>query len=311
VIHCISKRETIFKKKGKQSLSETQKATTEYLRFNTLVKLSPILKSQPVVPTKSKHGVLPAVEQTQHLKALTQSHLFFLNKGERIKILVGEKGYDGYSTYCGGGGGGSFVAKGETPLCVAGGGGGNEANTIPSTSYACGQSGQYGGDPQSRRVSLTYGGLASYYCGGGGGFRYNGNDPNSDGKGGISFLNGGWRQTTSPYSGKGYGGFGGGGSTHSNCGGSGGGGGYTGGSGYAGNQGGGGGSFFTGTYGEANSMAISGCDSFPTKPTSDLNGNVVLTIMMDVIPNVNKCITYSCHSFQISLCVLFSTLISF
>jgi hypothetical protein len=229
-----------------------------------------------------------------------------LNKGERIKILVGEKGYDGYDStiYCSGGGGGSFVAKGETPLCVAGGGGGNGYKSYSSVaSHACGQSGQYGGDPQSRQVQLTYGGLSTYYSGGGGGFRYNGNDPSSTGKGGISFLNGGWRQTASWQSGTAYGGFGGGGSTHGNCGGSGGGGGYTGGGGSQespGPQAGGGGSFFTGAYGGENSTAISGCSSFPTKPTSDFNGNVVLTLM-GPIPTEKKLRASSFRCFHIIL----------
>jgi hypothetical protein len=238
----------------------------------------------------------------------------FLNKSERIQILVGEKGYDGYNNgnhiYCAGGGGGSFVAKGETPLCVAGGGGGkgfDYPNSIPS--YSCGQSDQYGGDPNSNKVEPTYGGLAPKdNGGGGGGFRYNGDNPPYTGKGGISFLNGGWRQNASAYSGVGYGGFGGGGSTHGNCGGSAGGGGYTGGSSaYYGAPGGGGGSFFTGTYGEVNSMAISGCDSFPTKPTSDLNGNVVLTIM-SAISDINNCKISSYRCMSISW-VIFSTLI--
>jgi hypothetical protein len=309
MIHCISISGNIFKKKEKQSLSETQKAKTEYLRFNTLVKLSQILKFQPVAPTKSKHGVLPAVDQTQHLKVLTQSRLFFLNKGERIKILVGEKGYDGHSSsiYCAGGGGGSFVVKGETPLCVAGGGGGNSyASPNSFSSYACGQSGQYGGDPESRQVQLTYGGQSGVsWSGGGGGFRYNGGNPSSTGKGGISFINGGRRQTASGYSGVSYGGFGGGGSTHGNCGGSGGGGGYTGGGGSQGSPGsdlagGGGGSFFIGTYNGLSSTAISGCSSFPTKPTSDFNGNVVLTIMSP-IPTEKKLRASSFRCFHIIL----------
>jgi hypothetical protein len=241
----------------------------------------------------------------------------YLNKSERIQILVGEKGYDGYNSgnmiYCAGGGGGSFVAKGETPLCVTGGGGGNGWNSPNSaSSYSCGQSGQYGGDPKSRQVELTYGGLGSSnnHGGGGGGFRYNGGNSQGTGKGGISFLNGGWRQNASAYSGRSYGGFGGGGSTHGYCGGSAGGGGYTGGGGGGsdGIQGGGGGSFFTGTYGEANSMAISGCSSLPTKPTSDLNGNVVLTIV-SAVSDVNNCKTSSYRCMQISWAI-FSTLIS-
>jgi hypothetical protein len=233
----------------------------------------------------------------------------FLNKGERIKILVGEKGYDGHSSsiYCAGGGGGSFVVKGETPLCVAGGGGGNSyASPNSFSSYACGQSGQYGGDPESRQVQLTYGGQSGVsWSGGGGGFRYNGGNPSSTGKGGISFINGGRRQTASGYSGVSYGGFGGGGSTHGNCGGSGGGGGYTGGGGSQGSPGsdlagGGGGSFFIGTYNGLSSTAISGCSSFPTKPTSDFNGNVVLTIMSP-IPTEKKLRASSFRCFHIIL----------
>jgi hypothetical protein len=239
-----------------------------------------------------------------------------LNKGERIKILVGEKGYDGHSgcgdgIYCSGGGGGSFVVKGETPLCIASGGGGNGFKSHSSvSSYACGQSGQYGGDPYSRQVQLTYGGLASdRYSGGGGGFQYNEGNPTNSGKGGISFLNGGWKTNVSSRSGCSYGGFGGGGSTHGQCGGSGGGGGYTGGGGANdyGPHGGGGGSYFTGTYGEADSTAISGCNSFPTKPTADLNGNVVLTIMSELFTS-NKCRCSSCHSMSISW-VIFSILL--
>jgi hypothetical protein len=241
-----------------------------------------------------------------------------LNKGERIQILVGEKGYDGYNSgnyvYCSGGGGGSFVAKGETPLCIAGGGGGNSYYSHDSVAlHACGQSGQYGGDPHSRQVEVTYGGLAgASHSGGGGGFLYNGNNPPNSGKGGISFLNGGWRQNVSAVSGAAYGGFGGGGSSHGQCGQSGGGGGYTGGGGTSSDhiQAGGGGSFFTGEYSVYNSTAISGCSSFPAKPTSDLNGNVVLTIM-GPIPYIKKFGTSSCHDFQISICILFSTLISY
>jgi hypothetical protein len=63
---------------------------------------------------------------TGPLGAYSKSFVF-LNKDERIKILVGEKGYPGYNAgnhiYSGGGGGGTFIAKDRTPLCVAGGGG--------------------------------------------------------------------------------------------------------------------------------------------------------------------------------------------
>jgi hypothetical protein len=242
-----------------------------------------------------------------------------LNKSDNIKILVGEKGKDssrnsGDFIYCSGGGGGSFVAKGETPLCVAGGGGGNGYAYHDSVaSHACGQSGQYGGDSQSRQVALTYGGLVvgtGWSGGGGGGFRYNGQDAgNRESKGGISFLNGGFKQTHSTYSA--YGGFGGGGSSYGNCGGSAGGGGYTGGGGSAdyGPQGGGGGSYFTGTYGEVNGMAISGCDSFPTKPTSDLNGYVRLTMLSSISDGNKRICSCALYRFEIQW-VLFATLLS-
>jgi hypothetical protein len=266
------------------------------------------------IPTSSIYkieawGASGGGENTAPKGAYSRSYVT-LNKGERIRILVGEKGYNGYNTYCSGGGGGSFVVKGETPLCIAGGGGGNSYKSPNAVyPYACGQSDQYGGDPNSRRVSLTYGGLASSTHGaGGGGFRYNGGNSPNTGKGGISFINGGWRQNVSAYSGLAYGGFGGGGSTHGGCGGSGGGGGYTGGGGAVAEiQGGGGGSFFTGTYGEVSSMAISGCSSLPTKPTLDLNGNVVLTIMR-AIPGF-RINTYSSFRYIPVYLIAFSTLI--
>ena len=212
-----------------------------------------------------------------------------LKEKEEIQILVGEKGYNGYNSgntiYCSGGGGGSFVAKGDVPLCVAGGGGGNGYSSHDSvSSYACGQSEQFGGDPSNRKKPVTFGGyVGSDWSGGGGGFVYDGDNPTSSyaspGKGGISFLNGGSKQTVSPY--KAYGGFGGGGSTHGRCGGSGGGG-YTGGSGSAngGPQAGGGGSYYKGSIQDEESEAISGCDKFPPKPGSDDgNGYVVLTLI--------------------------------
>jgi hypothetical protein len=197
-----------------------------------------------------------------------------LNKDEIIQILVGEKGYIGQAsrTNCGGGGGGTFIAKGNTPLCVAGGGGGGfaQANSYNSViqSHACGQSTQLSANFGSSQVSLKMGGNAGSLTGGGGGFVGNGNDGSGYGKGGISFLNGGTKQTQGTFGSFGYGGFGGGASRHGQCGDAAGGGGYTGGS--ASNrsdtQGGGGGSYFEGNYGnEALSLAISGCNSIPAR----------------------------------------------
>ena len=96
-------------------------------------------------------------------KGAYSKSLAFLKFGERIKILVGEKGYNGKNEgkhiYCGGGGGGSFVAKGLVPLCVAGGGGSLNDLTYSSVQeFACGQNSQYGGDHNTGRGALTMGG---------------------------------------------------------------------------------------------------------------------------------------------------------
>jgi hypothetical protein len=177
-----------------------------------------------------------------------------LNKDERIKILVGEKGYSGNCINIAGGGGGTFIAKGNTPLCVAGGGG-SLAYSAYSTiqSHACGQATQLSANSGSGQATLKMGGKATRWAGGGGGFEGNGGDGAEWGKGGNSFVSGGARQTLGTGSSGSYanGGFGGGGSHHYNCGSPAGGGGYTGGS--ASNdwdtvQGGGGGSYFEGFY---------------------------------------------------------------
>jgi hypothetical protein len=240
----------------------------------------------------------------------------FLSKDERIKILVGEKGYPGYnsgtSIYCGGGGGGTFIAKGNTPLCVAGGGGSltdGAYSTIQS--HACGQSTQLSAGFGYGQATLKMGGAGSGSSGGGG-FEGNGADgSNGWGRGGYSYINGGARQTSGTYSGSAYGGFGGGASNHGHCGGASGGGGYTGGSasssGYT--QGGGGGSYYEGFYNNEASKAISGCDgSLPANPYT--NGYAILTLLKS-IPSATaiKCATCSHYSIPI-LCVFFVTFIS-
>jgi hypothetical protein len=123
----------------------------------------------------------------------------FLNKDERIKILVGEKGYPGYygcgGSYLhgGGGGGGTFIAKDRTPLCVAGGGGGFTYYSYSTVqSHACGQSTQLSANIGNGQSSLKMGGLGGAHSGGGGGFEGNGGIGISDygyGKGGYSFMN--------------------------------------------------------------------------------------------------------------------------
>jgi hypothetical protein len=244
-----------------------------------------------------------------------------LNKDESIQILVGEKGYVGQNsrTNCGGGGGGTFIAKGNLPLCVAGGGGFANSNSYNSViqSHACGQSTQLSANYGSSRVSLQMGGNGGGHGGGGGGFIGNGNDGSNLGKGGISFLNGGTKQTQGTYGSYAYGGFGGGASRHGCCGYAPGGGGYTGGS--ASNQsdlqGGGGGSYFEGNYGnEALSLAISGCNSsIPPNPGTNGNGFAILTffghISYDFKDNKMSYCNYHCYQVQL-LWTLYATLIS-
>jgi hypothetical protein len=240
-----------------------------------------------------------------------------LSKDEQIIILVGEKGYPGYSgasIFCGGGGGGTFIAKGITPLCVAGGGGSlaKSAYSIIQ-SHACGQSTQLSANFATGQATLKMGGVAGYgSCGGG----FEGNGGNGIyGKGGYSFINGGARQTSNTCYGTPYGGFGGGASNNGYCGGGTGGGGvYTGGSSSSSNstQGGGGGSYFEGIFNNEVSEAISGCNgSLPTNPDTNGNGFAKLTLLTDTpSATVNKCATCSRYSIPISW-VFIVTLISY
>jgi hypothetical protein len=239
-----------------------------------------------------------------------------LNKDERIKILVGEKGYQGLNSgnyiHGGGGGGGTFIAKDRTPLCVAGGGGGFTYNSYSAVqSHACGQSTQRSANIGNGQATLKMGGIGAAHAGGGGGFNGNGGDGISDygyGKGGYSFINGGTRQTSGTgygtSGGIAYGGFGGGGSQvggRTDASGAGGGG-YTGGSAsntYT-NQGGGGGSYFEGSYNHESSLAISGCDpSLPTNPGTNGNGFARLTFIISTPESFNNKV--SCPYFKISI----------
>jgi hypothetical protein len=227
-----------------------------------------------------------------------------LNKDERIKILVGEKGYPGLNSCndCrGGGGGGTFIAKNITPLCVAGGGGGYRLSSYSTAqSHACGQSTQLSADFGNGQAALKMGGVASLYAGGGGGFEGNGADGSSYGKGGNSFISGGARQTSGDnYA---HGGFGGGASSHGYYGDPAGGGGYTGGTASSSNQGGGGGSYFEGTYNQEVSEAISGCNvSLPTNPGTNGNGFAKLTLLTAVpSATIIKRVTCLCYKSHIS-----------
>ena len=243
-----------------------------------------------------------------------------MSKDERIKILVGEKGYPGYDysdgsinwIYCGGGGGGTFIAKDRTPLCVAGGGGSLTYNTyLTIESHACGQSTQLSANFGTGQATLKMGGKRTNAAGGGG-FEGNGEDGSSWGKGGNSFISGGARQTSGT-SHSAYGGFGGGASQYGICGYGAGGGGYTGGSGSANikTQGGGGGSYFEGFYNNEFSEAISGCNvSLPTNRVTNGNGFALLTLLTNIpSATVIKCATCLYYNGHI-LWVHFLTLLS-
>ncbi len=167
---------------------------------------------------------------------------FELEAGTQLKILVGQKGDDGYGS--GGGGGGTYVTLNDnTPLIIAGGGGGGQWHGA-TRDYQHGTT-QESGQNTNRRSGGNNGGGGQGDTGGGacggGGLTGNGGQ-GSYGSPGISFTNGGTGGNTSYVA---WGGFGGGGGTHGNSGGGGGGGGYSGGAGgyhdyYWGNGGGGG-----------------------------------------------------------------------
>jgi len=171
-----------------------------------------------------------------------------LTKGDKIQLLVGQRGTPNSES---GGGGGSFVASGLTPatgvcLVAAGGGGGiyesapSASATTNGTNSTTGNSstnGAAGGSAGSGGVGLNT------YAGAGGGFTGNGGSGSSfPGSGGLSFINGGTGGSTEYGGVGGFGGGGGGGNT-SQSGGAGGG--YSGGGCGSGVRsfGGGGGSF--------------------------------------------------------------------
>ncbi|NTW31445.1 MAG: hypothetical protein HGB12_02260 [Bacteroidetes bacterium] len=156
---------------------------------------------------------------------------FSVTAGQVLKVLVGQRGFDGNSR-SGGGGGGTFVADNiDNPLIVAGGGSGGSST---DTWYGVGQNGSIG--PNGGSSNCCAGGTAggggnatSNQSAGGGGFIGDGVGTNCNyTAGGQSFINGGAGGAASASDG-GAGGFGGG--SGGGCGGSGAGGGYSGGAG--------------------------------------------------------------------------------
>lgn len=167
---------------------------------------------------------------------------FNLTAGDVLQILVGQQGESDAS---GGGGGGTFVILNGNPIIVAGGGGGASTDmagldavtgndgTMDSQNLFAGGTGGNGGN-----ACMNTGGNNG---GAGGGYQTDGASPNSgggsetNGYGGLSFLNGGIGGEPGRDDGSctqdAFGGFGGGGSTTCNTVGGGGGGGYSGGAG--------------------------------------------------------------------------------
>lgn len=173
---------------------------------------------------------------------------FALTSGDKIRLLVGQKGGDNsLTTRGGGGGGGTYIynVTTSTLLLVAGAGGG--AGNYDTTTQSYGQTTTSG---TTGLISGGAGGLngagggSASYSGGGAGWVSSGAS-SSYGTGGLTFSSGGTGGAL--YSDGRDGGFGGGGGCYA---GAGGGGGYSGGGAggwsYSG-AGGGGGSYNTGT----------------------------------------------------------------
>ena len=202
---------------------------------------------------------------------------FALNKGEVLKILVGQQGSKSPNAVSASGGGGTFVTlNNNTPIIIAGGGGGvghNGSNQgVPGTTAECGTKDNRGFGQPGCGGNGGFSGSLDNINGGGGGAGLTGNGlakKSNSGYPGTSFVNGG--TGGSSRDGNSWGGFGGGGGNHEYSGGGGGGGGYSGGSGgqYNGGQyggGGGGGSYNKGAN-PSNSGGVNSGD-----------GKVVITI---------------------------------
>jgi tripartite motif-containing protein 56 len=144
---------------------------------------------------------------------------FTLNKGDVLKLLVGQMG--GNICHDGAGGGGTFVTKQDnTPLIIAAGGGGASASGFSGAGQIGGRTDQSGSNTSWGTGGSNGNGGTGSTAGGGGGLNGNG----SGSWFGQSFVNGGLGGA-----GQALGGFGGGGGSGGTNG-AGGGGGYSGGS---------------------------------------------------------------------------------
>lgn len=171
-----------------------------------------------------------------------------LNKGDILKILVGQGG-TGKSDNCNtGAGGGTFVTyKDNTPIIIAGGGGGtasvNGQNAVTTRNGGTATQGSAGGT-NGAGGNANQGPSGAGYSGNGAAAQWGDIGGTNNGIA-QSFINGGQGGSSTQQSPNVLGGFGGGASGHGNCCiGGGGGGGYSGGGGAASCQGGGGGGSF-------------------------------------------------------------------
>eukprot|EP00058_Branchiostoma_floridae_P027798 XP_002613289.1 hypothetical protein BRAFLDRAFT_68254 [Branchiostoma floridae] len=167
---------------------------------------------------------------------------FLLQKGEELKILIGQEGVQNTGYGAAGGGGGTYVIKSDSsPLIIAGGGGGGERLNshhaeCDGTTARSGQAGYSSrdifpggtaGQGATAGNDNVGGGGGGLFTNGGSSTEFGGTDGTRGGEGGYAFVNGGlggraWFNDAD-------GGFGGGGGAYGSNGGAGGGGGYSGG----------------------------------------------------------------------------------
>jgi hypothetical protein len=130
-----------------------QDATNLYLNMTTqgiqLWKV-PVTGSYTITCAGARGGTPVSYTTYTGGSGAIMSGTFTLNKGDIVKIAVGQKGVE--YLYTGGGGGGTFVTKNDnTPLIVAGGGGGSGTdggsgkNASTSSSGTVGNNANYAG----------------------------------------------------------------------------------------------------------------------------------------------------------------------
>jgi hypothetical protein len=222
-------------------------SSTSYLNMTTAgIQLWTVPKTGTFrILARGANGGSPGNGQIGGYGAAIQGD-FSLNKGDVLKILVGQSGVSGNGDDSSGGGGTFVVKSDNTILVIAGGGGGSGPGSCGSkdptiadpANSGCPESGCSAGSGGTGGAGGTVSNC-SYHSSAGGGFSGNGANSNSGygSTGGTAFLNGGTGGGSEL-----PGGFGGGGGSHSVGGKGSGGGGYSGGGGGPGWSSGGGGS---------------------------------------------------------------------